>query len=520
MDAIALEIFKSLFASIAEEMGAALGRCGFSPNIKERQDYSCALFDPRGRLVAQAAHLPVHLGSMPASVKAAIESVEMGDGDVAILNDPFLGGTHLPDITLVAPVYAHTRLAGYAANRAHHADIGGASPGSMPLSSELYQEGLIIPPIKLVEAGRTDEKVLTLVCRNVRTPDERLGDLRAQIASARTGMSRLLEIVEKYGLDEVLEQMGRLLHYSETLTRGAIRRIPDGAYSFEDHLDDDGLSGAPVKIKVRVIVDGDTLTADFTGTDTESAGPVNAVLAVTESALLYVVRCVAGEAVPSNAGCMAPLRVVAPRGTVVNALPPKAVSAGNVETSQRVVDVLLGALAQALPKTIPAASQGTMNNLAFGGKDPYRGRPFAYYETIAGGMGGRPGAPGVSGIHTHMTNTLNTPVEALEFELPLRVTEYSIRRGSGGKGRYSGGDGVRRSMEFLAETDFTVVSDRRSTGPYGLQGGAPGTAGRNLVTRAGKAPAEVASKVRLTLRPGDTFTVETPGGGGWGGTEP
>ena len=516
-DAITLEIFKSLFSSIPEEMGAVLGRIGFSPNIKERQDYSCALFDAEGRMVAQAAHVPVHLGSMPASVAAAIENVDLGPGDIAILNDPFLGGTHLPDVTLVAPVYAGDDLAGYVANRAHHADVGGSSPGSMPLSTELYQEGFIIPPLKLAEGDRIDEKLITLFCRNVRTPEERRADLEAQIACARVGGKRLLEIVGKYGLDEVRRQTERLIAYSEALTRETIRRMPDGRYVFEDFLDDDGLSPDQVRIRVEVVVEGEALTADFTGSSVASPGSVNAVLAVTESAVLYVVRCIAGEAIPANHGCMVPLRVVTPPDSVVNAAPPHAVSAGNVETSQRIVDVLLGALAQALPGVVPAASQGTMNNLAFGGYDPARGRHFAYYETIAGGMGARPGMAGISGIHTHMTNTMNTPIEALEFEMPLRVREYAIRRGSGGRGRYPGGDGLRRSLEFLAETDFTVISDRRKRGPYGLDGGGAGAPGRNLLTRAGaRKPAELPSKARITLYADDVVTVETPGGGGWG----
>ena len=520
-DAIALEIFKSLFASIAEEMGAVLGRTAFSPNIKERRDYSCALFDAQGRMVAQAAHLPVHLGSMPASVAAAIESLELGPGDVAILNDPYLGGTHLPDITLVAPVHFQKEgkpsLVGYVANRAHHADIGGSSPGSMPLAAELYEEGFIIPPVKLAEAGEIDEKVVTLICRNVRTPDERRGDLTAQLACARTGARRLGEIVAKYGLAEVHRQMRRLIDYSEALTRQAIGRVPDGRYVYEDFLDDDGLSEEPVRIQADVTIEGDSLTVDLTGSSPASAGPVNAVLAVTQSAVLYVVRCIVGEAVPANHGCMLPIRVVAPEGSVVNASPPHAVSAGNVETSQRIVDVLLGALAKAIPDLIPAASQGTMNNLAFGGYDPARGRPFAYYETIAGGMGARPGMAGLSGIHTHMTNTLNTPIEALEFEMPLRVREYAFRRGSGGRGRDPGGEGLRRSLEFLAEVDFTIISDRRRTRPYGLQGGQPGAPGRNLLLRAGaRRPRELPSKVRVVLAPGDVVTIETPGGGGWG----
>ncbi len=521
MDPITLEIFKSLFASVAEEMGAVLGRTGFSPNIKERHDFSCALFDAEGRMVAQAAHLPVHLGSMPASVAAAIANVDLGPEDVAVLNDPYLGGTHLPDVTMVMPVHVEIdggpRLVGYVANRAHHADIGGASPGSMPLATDLFQEGLIIPPVKLVEGGETDERVMELICRNVRTPVERRGDLAAQLSASSVGARRLTDIVAKYGHGEVRDHMQGLLDYSEALTRAAIRRIPPGKYSFEDSLDGDGLSDERVTIRVEVTVDGDTLLVDFSGSAPEQRGPVNAVQAVTDSAVLYVVRCIAGEAVPANHGCMAPVRVVAPEGTVVNARPPRAVSAGNGETSQRMVDVLLGALAKALPDVIPAASQGTMNNLAFGGYDPARQRSFAYYETIAGGMGARPSAPGLSAVQTHMTNTMNTPIEALEFEMPLRVREYSVRRGSGGAGRQRGGDGVCRSIEFLVATDLTVISDRRTTRPYGLSGGEAGQPGRNTVTRAESGEEErLPSKVRVDLHPGDVLTIETPGGGGWG----
>ncbi|MEE9285011.1 MAG: hydantoinase B/oxoprolinase family protein [Dehalococcoidia bacterium] len=521
MDAVSLEIFKSLFSSVAEEMGALLGRTGLSANIKERRDFSCALFDAQGRMVAQAAHLPVHLGSMPASVAAAIEHVDLGPGDVAVLNDPYLGGTHLPDITLVMPVHVggggRSAIVGYVANRAHHADIGGASPGSMPLATEIYQEGLIIPPVKLAERGVIDQQLMALICRNVRTPEERRGDLTAQVACAQLGARRLVETVEKYGIGVVTDHMRGLLDYSEAMTREAIRRIPSGRYAFEDVLDGDGLTDEPVVIRVEVTIEGDTLTADFSGSAPQTSGPLNAVLAVTQSAVLYVVRCIAGESAPANHGCLAPVRIVAPAGSVVNASPPSAVSAGNVETSQRIVDVLLGALAQALAERIPAASQGTMNNLAFGGYDPVRRRPFAYYETIGGGMGARPGKDGEPAIHTHMTNTRNTPVEALEFEMPLRVREYRIRRGSGGSGRHVGGDGLRRSLEFLAEADCTIIADRRTSRPYGLAGGEAGTPGRNLVHRRGSAETdELPAKVRLVLRPGDVLTIETPGGGGWG----
>lgn len=468
-------------------------------------------------MVAQAAHMPVHLGSMPASVTAVLDNLSLLPGDIALLNDPYLGGTHLPDLTMVAAVYQDSQLIGYVANRAHHADIGGSSPGSMPLATELYQEGLIIPPVKLADRGRTDDKVVMLLCRNVRTPDERRGDLEAQMACVAIGQERLLGIVHKYGLDLVHEYMDRLLAYSEALTREAIQGMPDGSYTFEDYLDDDGLSREPLKIRVRVAIEGDRFTADFEGTAAASDGPVNAVMAVVESAVLYVIRCIVGESVPANHGCRVPLTVKVPFNSVLNASPPHAVSAGNVETSQRIVDVLLGAMAQALPTLIPAASQGTMNNVAFGGYDSSRRRPFAYYETIAGGMGARPQSSGISGIQTHMTNTLNTPVEALEFEMPLRVKEYSIRHGSGGSGKFRGGDGLRRRIEFLAATDLTVISDRRQMSPYGLSGGNPGVSGRNHLAKAGsEGDIDLASKVRIALQPGDIITIETPGGGGWG----
>ena len=533
VDAVSLEVFKNLLASVAEEMGVALGRTGFSPNIKERKDFSCALFDPDGHMVAQASHIPVHLGAMPASVAAALEGFDFEPGDIIALNDPYLGGTHLNDVTLVAPVFAQltprpstgsgrTRsrareaLAGFVANRAHHADIGGMTPGSLPRSTELFQEGFIIPPLKLVRAGEVNGEVVALFCRNSRTPDERRGDLAAQIAACRTGERRLQEMVDRYGWATVREHEAALLDYSERLTRAAISALPDGDYSFSDVLDDDGLTDEPVPIAVTVSVRGDAMTLDFSETAAQRRGCVNAPLAVTLSAALYVLRCIVGEAAPSNQGILRPVTVVAPEGSVVNPRPPAAVAGGNVETSQRITDVLLGALAKALPDVIPAASQGTMNNVLVGGHEHGADRGFAYYETIAGGMGARPGADGLSAVHTHMTNTMNTPIEALELYHPMRVRSYRVRRGSGGDGRYRGGDGVVRDTEFLAPAVVTVLAERRRSAPYGLQGGGDATPGETVLLKDGVEEVHLAPKVTLDVEPGDVLSIRTPGGGGWG----
>ena len=537
-DPIQLELFKNRFASVAEEMGMVLRRTAYSPNIKERLDFSCAVFDARGRMVAQAAHIPVHLGAMPVSVAAAIEQVEFTPGDVVILNDPFRGGSHLPDITLVAPIFiaaeeqggggaeeilatlplrssAPPRLFGFVASRAHHADVGGMSPGSMPLGQEIFQEGLIIPPLKLIDAGRRNEGVMTLLLANVRTPEERAGDLRAQLAANRKGVARIVEIVERYGLAEVNHYMAGLLAYAERMTRRLIADLPDGCYRFRDFLDDDGLEAGPVEIRVAITIDGDEAVVDFSGSAPQVRGSVNTVYAVTLSAVQYVFRALIGLDIPANSGCMAPVRVIAPAGTVVNAQPPAAVAGGNVETSQRIVDVLLGALAQASPGRVPAAAQGTMNNLMIGGCDPERGRPYTYYETIGGGMGAGPAAPGADAIQCHMTNTLNTPVEALEYAYPFRVRRYDIRAGSGGAGRQVGGNGIRREIELFHASQLTLLTERRRFAPYGLAGGEPGQPGRNLLIRAEK-EIELPGKSTQTLKPGDILRIETPGGGGYG----
>ncbi len=521
-DPAELEIFKNLFHSVAEEMGAALRRSAFSPNIKERRDYSCAVFDGGGGAVAMGDHMPVHLGSMPQSVAAAIQAITLGPGDMAVLNDPFAGGTHLPDLTCVMPVFSRARTQPsrpaplfYVANRAHHSDIGGAQPASMGLSEEIYQEGLRIPPVILVRNGEPQRDVLAILLANVRTPIEREGDLTAQISACKLGEQRLQEMAQKYGSRKINFYLAALQRYSATLMRHALRQIPEGTYRAEDFLDDDGYSPEPVRLKVAIRIHRGRATVDFTGSSPQRRGGVNAVLAITLSAVFYVFRCLLGEDVPACAGLMEPIQVIAPEASVVNARPPAAVAAGNVETSQRIVDLLLRALARALPRRIPAASSGTMNNLSFGGIDPRTGSPFAYYETIAGGMGARPSADGLSGVHTHMTNSLNTPVEAIESHFPVRVRRTSLRRGSGGRGQFQGGDGIIREIEFLAEARCSILSDRRRFPPYGLAGGQPGKPGRNTLTVSGRTR-RLPSKTVFTAPPGSILRIETPGGGGWG----
>jgi N-methylhydantoinase B len=550
-DPIELEVFKNLYHSIAEEMGAALRRTAFSPNIKERRDYSCAVFDGAGEVIAMGDHMPVHLGSMPMSVRAAIDAGAMEPGDMVMLNDPFRGGTHLPDITLVAPVYVEQRRGArgrqprgsqrrerqqsvpdfYVASRAHHADVGGAYAGSMGLCREIYQEGVRIPPVKLMREGGKgksvmDRDVLAMLLNNVRTPEERKGDLGAQIAACHTGEHRLREVCERYGVERARRAAAELLDYSEELMRAFLERVPAGKYRAEDFLDNDGVGERPVRIAVTVQVTRNSqsrreplVTVDFTGSDPQVEGSVNAVAAITYSACFYVFRCLLAEDVPATAGLMRPIRVIAPEGTIVNARPPAAVAGGNVETSQRIVDVLLRALAQAIPDRIPAAASGTMNNLTIGGVDSRgdasRGEPFAYYETIAGGMGARPSKAGVSGVHTHMTNSLNTPAEVLEYAYPLRVRKYSLRPGSGGEGQYRGGEGIVREIEVLADCEVTLLADRRSTGPWGLAGGRDGAPGKALITRHDGSVEQMPGKFSTRLRKGERIRIESPGGGGW-----
>ena len=537
-DPIELEIFKNIYHSIAEEMGAALRRTAFSPNIKERRDYSCALFDARGEVIAMGDHMPVHLGSMPMSVRAAIDRFELLPGDMVMLNDPFCGGTHLPDITLVAPFYfsrKSRRPDFYVASRAHHADVGGSYPGSMGLCREIYQEGVRIPPVKLMRGGEMQGDVLALLLNNVRTPHEREGDLGAQIAACHTGAERLREVCRRYGLARAIRAVRELLEYSEEMMRAFLERVPQGTYRAEDFLDNDGIRERPVKIVAAITFAANVrsrisdsaragrraastrpmVTVDFSGSDPQVEGSVNAVEAITYSACFYVFRCLLAEDVPATSGLMRPIRVLAPEGTVVNARPPAAVAGGNVETSQRIVDVLLRALAQAIPERIPAAASGTMNNLTIGGIDPRTQEPFAYYETIAGGMGARPTKPGVSGVHTHMTNSLNTPAEALEYAYPLRVRRYSLRPRSGGEGKYRGGNGIVREVEVLTDSEVTLLADRRTRGPYGLSSGKDGAPGKAALIRGDGSSQELPGKFNVRLRTGERIRIETPGGGGF-----
>jgi N-methylhydantoinase B/oxoprolinase/acetone carboxylase alpha subunit len=517
IDPIAFAVFRHRFVAVAEEMGVTLCRTSFSPNIKERLDYSCAVYDAAGETIAQGDHMPVHLGAMPLSVRAAIDHGPMEAGDVVVLNDPFRGGTHLPDITMVSPVCLGRarRPAFYVANRAHHSDVGGMSPGSMPLAREIFQEGLIVPPVKLARRGAIVPDVLALILANVRTPVEREGDLTAQIAANRVAEARLREMVATHGARTVAGYASALQDYTERVMRATIAAIPDGVYAFEDRLDDDGFTAAPVAIRARVTIAGDAATVDFTGSDPQTTGGVNANVAITLSATLYAFRCLVRDDVLYNAGIGRAVRVVAPEGTIVNAVRPSAVAGGNVEASQRITDVVLGALALALPGRLPAASQGTMNNVTLGGRHPATGRPFAYYETIGGGMGARPGLDGLSGVHTHMSNTRNTPIEAIEHDLPVRIHRYGLREGSAGAGRWRGGEGIVREYEALTEMDVTVLSDRRVGAPYGAGGGAAGGRGRNTLIRNG-VETPLPGKVRLTLFAGDRLRIESPGGGGFG----
>jgi N-methylhydantoinase B len=519
LDPVTLSVIQGLFAACAEEMGVTLMRTAHSPNIKERLDHSCAVFDRSGRLVAQAAHIPVHLGSLPAAVRAARALGPFRPGDTVLLNDPFAGGTHLPDLTLVSPVFlGGPRPDYFVASRAHHADVGGGAPGSMPLAREVFEEGLRLPPVFLRRAGRVEADVLRLVLANVRTPGERRADLAAQQGAQETGARRLADLARRAGREALAAAAAALMRHAERSTRAALAALPRGRWRFADALDDDGAGGGPVPIVVTLALDGRRARLDFAGTAAQVPGPVNAVEAVTRAACCYAVRLVLGGDAPVNHGTFRPVEVIAPAGTVVHARPPAAVGAGNVETSQRIVDAVLGAFARALPGRIPAASAGTMNNLLVGGVDPRTGAAFTYYETLGGGHGAGPGWHGASAMQVHMTNTRNTPIEALEHAYPLRVERLRIRRGSGGRGRFRGGDGIERALRLLAPARVTVLSERRTRGPWGLAGGRDGAPGENRVQRpATPARTErLGGKFLVDLPRGAVLTVASPGGGGWG----
>ncbi len=504
-------------------MGTTLQRTAFSPNIKERLDFSCAVFDAKGRMVAQAAHIPVHLGAMPASVRHVLDRFEeWKPGDIVLLNDPYAGGTHLPDLTMVSPVYAGDSGGPvfFVASRAHHADVGGMSPGSLPLSTEIFQEGLIIPPVRLVSGGSMNEELLEVLLSNVRTPIERKGDLAAQRSAHTVGANRLKKLMDEFGFEEIEAYASHLQNYSEARTRSTIKKWPDGTYEFEDAicLRVNGIPTTEV-IRVASTIRDDTISFNFAGSAASGPHPFNAVQAITESACYYVIRCLSADDIPVNDGCFRPIEVTAPEGSIVNACHPAAVAAGNVETSQRIVDAVLGSLAKALPTRVPAASQGTMNNVTMGPVSP-SGEPFAYYETIGGGMGASADADGLSGVHVHMTNTMNTPIEALENAYPLRVRRYAIRRGSGGSGANRGGDGVVREYEFLDETRVTVLSTRRDSAPWGRNGGSPGLPGRNTRISQEGVERELDSQFSEIFHAGERLRIETPGGGGYGQAGP
>ena len=511
MNAVELSLFSHRLAAICEEMGAVLKRSAISPNIRDREDFSCALFDACGELIAQAAHIPVHLGSMAFAMKGVIGHFDWRADDVVLFNDPYLGGTHLPDVTAVSPVFVEDRLIAFAAARAHHADIGGTVPGSMGIETRLEDEGLVITPRRWFTAGDEVPEIRRLMFERVRVPEERMGDLSAQRAACQLGATRLSEFPADY-LDEAF---AALIVVSEGYGRSAIAAIPDGAYEFEDHLEGDGIGPDPLKIRVRVTVTNEQAVVDFAGTAPQTQGPVNCPLAVTAASVFYCFRCLMPDHTPQTAAVFKPIELRAPEGSLVNAREGAPVAAGNVETSQRVVDVVLGALTRAIPDRIPAAAQVTMNNVIFGGEG--NTDAWVYYETLAGGMGAHAQGDGLSAVQCHMTNTKNTSIEILEMHYPLRITEYAIRQGSGGQGRHRGGDGLVREWEALAPCHLSLLTERRASAPYGLEDGGPGAKGGNRLWRNGEW-SDLPAKGSVTLQAGDRIRIETPGGGGFGKT--
>ncbi len=518
VDSVTLEVIRNGCEAIAEEMNANLVRTGYSPNIKERRDCSCALFDRNSEMIAQAENMPVHLGAMPFSVAAAIDRYPretLAPGDSVLLNDPFRGGAHLPDLTLVSPVFRDDEVIAFTANRAHHADVGGSTAGSVAAdSTEIYQEGIRIPPVKFEREGEVNEDIMDMILANVRTPEERRGDLRAQVAANATGRRRFKELATEHE-DRLTAALEEIKDYSERRMRTEIAALPDGSYTFADALDDDGRGNGPLSITVTVTVEDDAVSVDFSGTASQTEGPVNAVFAVTASATYYAVRCVTDPEIPPNHGCYRPIHIEAPEGTIVNPEPPAAVVGGNLETSQRVTDVVLGALAEAKPESVVAACQGTMNNITFGGTDPRDGQPYAFYETQAGGFGGRASGDGMDAVHVHMSNTLNTPAEVLETAYPLRIERYALRPDSGGAGEYRGGLGLRRDIRVREHTArFSLLAERHESRPYGLLGGEPGESGAAYLLA--KDDERLPAKSTHDLGPGALVSVRTPGAGGYG----
>lgn len=512
MDAIQLGLFSSRIAAICDEMGAVLRCAAFSPNIRDRLDYSCAVFDPDGQLCAQAAHIPVHLGSMAYAIADVVRSREWVAGDMLVVNDPFQGGTHLPDVTLIAPVFLGEQCAGFVANRAHHADIGCDSPGSMPIASRLEEEGLLISPALLVENGEVSSDVLGTILRATQNAEVTQGDFSAQISANLTGVRRIQELIGQQGREEYLRGMRELNDYGERVSRKALSDLPNGRYSFADFMDDDGLGTRDIRLQVEIKINAGLINVDFSGTAKQVAGNINCPIAVAAAAVFYVFRCLMPSNVPACAGSFRPIQLKAEPGSLVNACFPAAVAAGNVETSSRMVDLILGALAKAIPEKVAAASQGTMNNLAMGSHQSPDS--WDYYETIAGGMGANVNGGGLSAVQTHMTNTLNTPIEVLEANFPLRIKQYRIRENSGGAGLHCGGDGLSREYEFLDDAQATLITERRQRAPWGMLGGLPGSTGKNSLNGQ-----PLDAKIAISLNKGDRLLIETPGGGGFGETK-
>jgi N-methylhydantoinase B len=511
MDAISLSIFASRIEAVCEEMGAVLKRVAFSPNIKDRLDYSCAVFDPQGELCAQAAHIPVHLGSMAFAMHGIVANIEWHEGDMVMLNDPYLGGTHLPDVTVIAPLFIKHKLIGFVVNRAHHADIGADSPGSMPISKDLHEEGQVIPPTVIVNNNQLQKNVMDELMRFMRNPVESMGDFSAQISANRRGIERLREIVLQQGVDNYFQSLKALNAYAEKLSRDALKTIPDGDYEFKDVMDDDGMGQTNITIKVLIKINSGKITLDFSGTSEQVKGNINCPLSVAAAAVFYVFRCLMPEQTPACAGSFRAIKIKAPEACLINSNRPAAVAAGNVETSTRIVDVVMGALAKAIPGKIPAASHGSMNNIAMGSTGDSKHAAWDYYETIGGGMGAGLNSNGLNGVQTHMTNTLNTPVEALEMRYPIRINRYALREGSAGAGNKNGGEGIVREYEFLQTTQATLLTERRTSSPWGLNGGGDGAVGENSLN--GK---KIKGKISLQLNKGDLIVIKTPGGGGFG----
>ena len=507
MNPIELSLFASRLDAVCDEMGAVLQRAAFSPNIRDRLDFSCAVFSADGELCAQAAHIPVHLGSMAYAMQSIISRLQWHEGDMVIVNDPFLGGTHLPDVTLIAPVYLNNELLAFVANRAHHADIGADAPGSMPLSKNLHEEGLIIPPTHLIKKGQLDEKFMTDILKAIRSGAAGQGDFSAQISANHAGVKRLTSLIDALSNKIFLNALTALNEYGERLARSIINNIPDGEYSFTDVMDDDGLGNFDLTISAVIKIEQHNVLVDFAGTTAQTTGNINCPLSVAAAAVYYVFRCLMPAQTPACAGSFKPISISAPEGCLLNAKRPAAVAAGNVETSTRIVDVVMGALAQALPDKIPAASHGSMNNLAMGSiKDSWD-----YYETMGGGMGASARGDGQSAVQTHMTNTRNTPIEVMETSYPIRIKRYAVRQGSGGEGLHKGGDGLIREFEFLKPANVTLLTERRLYPAWGLKSGLPGGCGQNILNGKVLPP-----KVCFDVVKGDCLTIETPGGGGWG----